>query len=128
MADHLADVVNPGRFIAGKSGNPNGRPLATTRQNIATLQSAVEHAIRRKIPTAKVIRVVEKLLESAEQGDIKAATALLPYFLTKPSAEESGGQERNQIIIKVENATFQAKKLTEQSPIDGEIIEVKANG
>lgn len=118
-----------GEFLPGVSGNPNGRPPATAEDTIDALQRKVEQAVRGRIDTNRVVTVVNKLLSFAEKGDVKAAGILLPYFLTKPSADSGkGGGGGGQIIIKVENATIAAKANDTASTMDAEFTEVKKDG
>jgi hypothetical protein len=117
-----------GKFLPGMSGNPNGRP-PTVRENIARLKQTIEEAVRAKIPAERVVKVIENLIKQAEKGNTKAATAILPYFLSKPDANDETGTERPTIVIKVENATFKATKEKDtHTAIEAEFTEVKQNG
>jgi hypothetical protein len=122
-----------GRFVAGVSGNPHGRPL-TKRQSINDQQMTIEAAIRKKIAPDQIIKAVEMQVKLAAAGDTKAAAVIMPYFLTKPTGEDKDPASGTQIVIKVENATLfaQNKEQIKDSPpstvIDGEFTEVKPNG
>jgi hypothetical protein len=108
----------------GQSGNPAGRP-PTTKQNILTLKQKVEHVIRSKVSQDTIVEMVEKMAKAAANGDIKAGAALLPYFLSKPGIEKEA-ESGQQIVIRIENATFKAQQDT--PVIDATFEEEKTNG
>jgi hypothetical protein len=114
-----------GRFIAGKSGNPLGRP-PTARYNIQSLQQEIEFKIRRKFTVETIVSVIQKTFEAA-LGSGKEATQnrklIFDYFLSKPKeAVAQEAESGSSVTIKIENATFKATH--EPKVIEGEVTEV----
>lgn len=124
----MVDKKKPGTFVAGTSGNSRGRP-PTQELTIRQQQLALESAIRRSVPKERVIALVSGLFDKAEQGDLKAAQTLLPYFLSKTSNEEAKNSDTPMIVIKVENATAfavaQQKGEKGGVTVDAEFTKVK---
>ena len=108
----------------GQSGNPKGRP-PTVKQGIVSFKQKVEHLIRSKVPGELLAEACLVQARLAASGDTEAFKTLAPYFLSKPGAEKDV-ETGQQIVIRIENATFKAQQDT--PVIDGEIIEVKHDG
>jgi hypothetical protein len=117
-----------GRWQPGQSGNPAGRP-PSKRQSINALQQRLEEAVRSRLRPERVEKIVEKLCDLAEQGNVKAAQTILAYTITKPAAEtDDAGKQPTGITIRIENATFKATQQQQQSTpkvIEGEYSEFR---
>lgn len=68
-----------GRFVKGKSGNPNGRPRLDEEQQYL-------RALRKALPEKEIAAIVNMLLGRAKKGDVRAAQLLLEYAIGKPTA------------------------------------------
>jgi hypothetical protein len=88
------------RFKPGQSGNPSGRPRATTNAGTLLLQvldesvQATEGSKTRKITKREVI--VKRLVNKAMQGDTASIKILLasdPSLLTSQAATNSGAPD-----------------------------------
>lgn len=103
----------PGKWVKGRSGNPNGRPK--DQRNIVTLKNDLELAVREKLTPAKVTQIVNRMVDIAiNHPDPKMAIAagktVLDLAISKAAVQESVGQ-RAPITIVIENATL--AQLTE---------------
>lgn len=113
-----------GRFLPGKSGNPSGRP-PSKQQRITDLQRTLEEHVRTKVRPERIVSIIDKMCEMAENGNVKAATALLGYVMTKPTlTEESEDKGKGNIVIRIENATFKPEESKVSTVIEGESREL----
>jgi hypothetical protein len=108
-----------GMFVPGKSGNPAGRPKGSKNQ-LVELNRQLELAVRENINPKAVRKLIERIMEMALAGDMKAAKLLLDKVLANAS---SGGDEQmepiNQFVFQVKNLT-----LKPGDPADRVIIDV----
>ncbi len=102
-------ATKPGTWVKGQSGNPAGRPKGK-KNEITELQQDLELAVRKNINSAKVVQIVEKVVEMAVQGNLMAAKLILDKVMpnAKP-AEDSAGDNRG-FTIRIENATLVAER------------------
>lgn len=104
-------AVQSGRWVKGQSGNPRGRP----KKELTALQRDLEGAVREHLSPDKVRRILNKLVEKAEGGDVKAAKLILDKLVPNAvDAEESGDTGRT-VVFRIENATFAAQQQARQS-------------
>lgn len=130
MSDTPADVVartDKGQWVEGQSGNPKGRPPGR-RAQIDILKQNLEIAVRGKLRAERVAKIVEKMCDLAENGDVKAAKLILSMSVSTAAAPGDAGDNQGGITIRIENATFAAKAANNEKPIEGRVIEVKQNG
>jgi hypothetical protein len=131
LADLPVKREGDGKFAVGTSGNPKGRPLGKKAQ-IDVLKQDLELAVRRAVSPERITSIVNKILDEAEKGSVKAAKLIFDTFLTKASTETEGDQGGKGITIRIENATFAAVAANkdEKPAIDGQFQEVteKTNG
>ena len=111
-----------GRFPAGVSGNPAGRPKGR-RNEIVALKQEMELAVRTHADPYKVKKVVEKVLNKAMNGNIPAAKLIFDHFLSKATDAETEADTSRAIVFRIENATFAAKQ-EDAKPIDVKFEEV----
>lgn len=121
-----------GKWAKGSSGNPVGRPLGKKAQ-IDVLKQDLEFAVRKAVSADRITAIVNKILDEAEKGSVKAAKLIFDTFLTKASTETEGDRSGQGITIRIENATFAAiaaNKEESKAPIEGQFQEVteKSNG
>jgi hypothetical protein len=65
-------------WVAGKSGNPRGRPHK--EQSVAGLMAEMADAKRTDAVVCRLEELVEKLFELAIEGDVAAARLVLAYL------------------------------------------------
>jgi hypothetical protein len=117
VADPAADVAAParteaGQFVKGVSGNPLGRPKKTTLRN---LQQDMEIAFREHLSVDRVKRIVNRMADMAEQGDVKAAKLIFDKLIANASNGESDdGEKAPQVHFVITNATFAAQTKEKQ--------------
>lgn len=113
-----------GKFLEGASGNPAGRPVGT-RSKLVKIKEKLELAVRENMTADRIGRIIHKMADMAEQGDVKAARLILDKFMSSASTAEDpeDAQVSRGITIRIENATF-AKTA---SPIDADFTEVKSS-
>jgi hypothetical protein len=113
-----------GRWVAGQSGNPKGRP-PSRRDTILEQKQLLEGYIRGKIDKDKAVKAVLAMVEQAAEGNVKAAAVIIPYIMAKATdSDETSHQEKGGITIRIENATIKAKR---DETVDGEFKEI-SNG
>ena len=97
MANNPNAKDNLVNFKKGQSGNPKGRPKLPDLRNVMA-----EILGEEKNQTTGLKRVVKKLQELAEGGNIKAAEVLLSrgYGLPKQSIDHTtGGESFNERVV-----------------------------
>lgn len=68
-----------GQFAPGASGNPGGRPKTAARYRRLLCQQLTDK---------QFVGIVDKLLELANSGDVKAIRLCLEYSIGKPAQSE----------------------------------------
>jgi hypothetical protein len=115
-----------GKFVAGVSGNPNGRPLGR-KAHLTNLKHELEIAIREHVRADKIKFIVNKMINRAINGDVSAAKLILDKVLSNANDGDEAPNQGGGIVIRIENASvaaITAKKST-PPPIDGDFTEVK---
>jgi hypothetical protein len=115
-------ATKPGTWVSGQSGNPSGRPKGK-RNELTELKQDLEIAVRQSVATHQVVSIVNKMVDMALLGDVKAAKLILDKFLSNPKDSEDVDTGTGGIVIRIENATFKAQD--ESNVIDVTPIEVK---
>lgn len=111
-----------GRFVKGQSGNPAGRPPKSR-----SLQQELKEAFLAHVSVDKLKRVINKVVERAEGGDMRAAKILLDKLVPNASPDDEGEDTGRKVVFVIENATFAAqaqKAIEQQQPIDVEVTDV----
>jgi hypothetical protein len=122
---------NKGRFVAGQSGNPLGRPRGT-RNQITQLRENTELALRDYISSPenarKALKALDQLFSQAADGDIGALKLLLDKVLpnVRAGADDGGGEKQKPVAIQIiqqtsDKATTPMKVNTIDE--DGNVIE-----
>lgn len=118
-----------GTFPSGVSGNPVGRPKGK-KNELTELKQDLEIAVRKSLPIARIARIVEKVAEMAEEGNLRAAKLILDKTISNAKdVDDVDNKGVGGITIRIENATFAAQReqtvYIEPAPLDGEFTEVK---
>lgn len=130
MAESTANVPaqTDGRFVKGQSGNPAGRP-PNSRGTLKQLQRDMEIAIREHLGIEKVRKIVNKMAEMAELGNVAAAKLILDKVIANASDSEDAGDNGRTVVFQIVNATFAAQqkeqKQLDQPAIDVPVIEIQ---
>jgi hypothetical protein len=115
--------TDTGQFEKGVSGNPAGRPKGR-KNEIIELKQDLEIAIRKHLTPDKVARIVDKMVQLAENGRVGAAKLLLDKVVSNArDGDEMDDKSRGGITIRIENATF-AKQRENTEAVDGHFTEV----
>lgn len=120
---------NPdGTFPAGVSGNPLGRPKGN-KNELTELKQKLEIAVRQSLSVSRVTKIVEKVAQMAEEGNLRAAKLILDKVISNAKdVDDVDDKATGGIRIVIENATILAQKQREQNPtqpVEGEFTEVK---
>lgn len=105
--DSLPVRAPDGRFPAGVSGNPAGRP-AGRKNEITALKQDLEIAIRKSVRPEQVARIVQKVVNKAMNGNLQAAKLILDKVMSNAGEPEDAQKQGGGIRIVIENATFAA--------------------
>ena len=92
------DNIKDHKWKKGQSGNPNGRPKLPDLRDVMS-----EILSEEKDGTTALKRIIQKLQELAEQGNIKASEVLLArgYGLPKQQIEHSGSMDIKNISVEI---------------------------
>ncbi len=126
MAEDIVLRDDSGKFLEGASGNPTGRPVGS-RSKLVKIKEKLEIAVRENISADRIQRIVIKMADMAEKGDVKAAGLIFKTFLSQAQAGEDPDDPKEAsrgITIRIENATFAKTPPT----IDAQFTEIKENG
>lgn len=116
-----------GTFPKGTSGNPLGRPKGK-KNELSELKQDLEIAVRKSLPVSRIARIVEKVAQMAEEGNLRAAKLILDKTISNAAGVEDTEQKGvGGITIRIENATIAAlREQTKQLPaVEAEFTEVK---
>ena len=99
-----------GRWQPGQSGNPLGRPKGT-KNHLVELQRKLEVAVREHVSAERVCRIIDKVCQMAEDGNVKAAKLILDKVISNAG---NGGDEvpenGKRVVFVIQNATFAAQQ------------------
>jgi len=100
-----------------------------TKTHLVQLKQQLEAAVRARIDSNKIGRIVDKMIDLALEGNVKAAKLILDKTISPAAVtdEEEGGDTKYVFVIK--NATF--KKSAQEGPVqatvDAEFTEVSGS-
>jgi hypothetical protein len=116
-----------GRFVKGHSGNPAGRP-PNSKNKLSNLRKELELALVEHIGIERLKRIINKVAEKAEAGDMRAAKLLLDKTVPNASPSDETQDNGRQVVFRIVNATFaaQQQQLEQQDPnaIDVQVTDV----
>jgi hypothetical protein len=117
-----------GKFVAGRSGNPRGRPRGG-KNRITQLKQNLEIAVREAISTQDIVDVMKAMVEEAKNGSVTAQKAVLEHFVSKAKEGEDIEAAQAGIKIIVQNATFKAENSSSDDdfpqPLEGECTPIE---
>lgn len=118
-----------GTFQKGASGNPAGRPKGR-KNEIVELKQDLEIAVRSHLKLSTITKIIDKMADMAEKGHVAAAKLLLDKVISNAREVDDVNEiGTGGIVIRIENATFAAKRddtSTPQAAVEAEFTEVKA--
>lgn len=127
MSDSPPVVRENGRFTKGHSGNPAGRP-PNTKNKIANLADDLRLAVLEHVSAEKVKRIVNKIVEKAEGGDVRAAKLILDKLIPNATPGDEASDNGRTVVFRIENATFAAQQQLERhsntNAIDVQVTDV----
>lgn len=121
MTDQTATIMNTegasenlpetrdenGRFVAGVSGNPNGRPKG--RKNVITaLKQDMEIALRKNLSENDIKGVIQSMLAEALNGNVGAGKLILDKVMSSAKETEDAKETGGGLKIIIEHATIDA--------------------
>lgn len=110
-----------GKFLPGASGNPGGRP---SRNKLINLQRQLEITVREHINPERVKRIINKVCEMAEGGNIHAAKLILDKLVSNASTGEETPENGRTVVFRIENATFAAQQK-KAAPIEHNAVDAE---
>lgn len=130
MTEQVPAVRNAdGTFPAGVSGNPLGRPKGK-KNELTEIKQDLEIAVRQSLSATRVKRIVEKVAQMAEEGNLRAAKLILDKVISNAKdVDDADNKGVGGITIRIENATFAGKREQTVSidppALDADFTEVK---
>lgn len=111
-----------GQLLPGNSGNLAGRTPGT-KNKLVSIKRKLEIAVREGMSAERLKKIINKMADMAEGGDVKAARLILDKFISSAGADEDDADavKGSGITIRIENATF-AK--TQPPTIDATFTEI----
>jgi hypothetical protein len=112
-----------GRFVAGVSGNPNGRPKG--RKNVITaLKQDMEIALRENLSVEDIKGVIQSMLAEALNGNVGAGKLILDKVLSGAKTEEDVKETGGGLKIIIEHANIDSFQKDGNTIIDAIAEEV----
>lgn len=129
--EQTTEVVtrNPdGTFPKGVSGNPAGRALGTKTQ-LVQIKQQLEAAVRARISPTKIGQIVDKMIDLALEGNVKAAKLILDKTISPAAVTEEEESGDTKYVFVIKNATFkkEAQALPVAESVDAEFTEVSGS-
>ncbi len=103
-------AANSGRFVKGQSGNPAGRP-PNDKNKLSNLRKSLEVAVLEHVSVEKVKRIINKVVERAENGDMRAAKLILDKLVPNAGPDDGADDNGRTVVFRIENATFAAQHI-----------------
>jgi hypothetical protein len=124
MTDNVPVRTEDGQFVKGKSGNPAGRPR---KAHLAAIKQDLEIAVREHLSVERVKRIVNRMAQMAEDGNVAAAKLLLDKVISNARDSEDAQEGGQQVVFRIENVTVAAQREQQQSVqvIDAQVEEIK---
>jgi hypothetical protein len=94
-----------GRFVAGTSGNPLGRPKGK-KNEITELKQDLEIALRSRMDPDKINTIVQAMYDKALEGNVGAAKLILDKVLSNAREAEDVHDVSEGLKIIIENANI----------------------
>ena len=94
-----------GRFVAGVSGNPNGRPKGK-KNRITELKQDMEIALREHLSAEDIKGVIQSMLAEALNGNVGAGKLILDKVLSGAKVEEDAKEHGGGLKIVIEHANI----------------------
>lgn len=114
--------ANTGRFVAGTSGNPAGRPVGS-KNRVTNLKNEMEEYLRQGADKDKLKKVLEKMVELASEGSVGAAKLVMDKFMSGAATGDEANSGNREVRVVIENLSGRAD-VKDATPIDGEFTEV----
>lgn len=117
--------------MPGSPGGP-GRPpsIKDGKHKLTHLKQRLEIAVRENISEAQIGKIVGKMCDLAESGNVRAAKLILDKVVSNAgegAAVEEAGDNVRRVIFQIENATFAAiKDRALAEPTSGKVIDIEA--
>lgn len=122
MSDEEKEVAqrdDKGRFVKGASGNPVGRPKGT-KNEIAEMKRNLELAVRKNINEREINGIIQSMIAEALNGNVTAGKLILDKVMSNARLDDDEGEDKPEIVIKIENLTPQHLKDVQGETIDQE--------
>lgn len=126
MSESSELTPTSGRFVKGQSGNPAGRP-PNTKNKLASLRKELELAIIEHVGLPRLKRIINKVAEKAEAGDMRAAKLLLDKVVSNAGPGDETENTGRTVVFRIENATFAAIEQHKPNAIDVSVTDVTSN-
>jgi hypothetical protein len=113
-----------GRFVAGVSGNPKGRPKG--KKNVITeLKQDMEIALRENLSVEDIKGVIQSMLAEALNGNVGAGKLILDKVLSSAKESEDAKESGGGLKIVIEHANIDAFQKEGNNIIEAIAEEVK---
>lgn len=118
-ASTSADVIprdEKGKWLAGVSGNPAGRPKGA-KNHITQLKQSMEIALREGLSPKDVQAVVKSMLAEALNGNVGAGKLILDKVMSNARDQDDANDNTGGIRIVIENASIDALQSTTNNKV-----------
>ena len=94
-----------GRFVAGVSGNPAGRPKGR-KNRITVLKQDMEIALRENLSVEDIKGVIQSMLAEALNGNVGAGKLILDKVMSSAKSDEDAKESGGGLKIIIEHANI----------------------